>query len=390
MKWGKLVIFCRDASARCGGRALNLLAAFPRKCSSGAVDQGEFNRGCVVFGVEPGVTLEALERVYMKKASALIRTGTPDEREQLRALHEKLAAYLTAHPPVTRVEAGGAPSPAAPGPVYQPPPPNPARELLNPFSFDSWLVNLLALPVVLALAWLVNLSPLGFFLKGFHIWMHEFGHATVAWLTGKRALPLPVGWTNVGPEKSNFVYFGVLFLLGVLLVAGWKERKIWPVLLALALAPLQFYMTWRLPGDRADLWLTFGGVGGEFYLSTALMALFYVQFPEKFKWGGCRYVGLFLGASSFLNIWFFWREVRRGNESIPWGSLVAGEEDGGGDMNILRDDYRWSNHDIIGTYSHLGRACLAALAIVYVVFALRLDRVADRTIGRAVKALWPE
>jgi hypothetical protein len=257
---------------------------------------------------------------------------------------------------------------------------------LNPFSFDSWLVNLIALPLVGAVAWLVNLSPLGFFLNGFHIWMHEFGHATVAWLTGKRALPLPIGWTNVGPEKSTFVYFGVLFLLAVLLVAGWKERKIWPILLALALAPLQFYMTWRLPEHRADLWLAFAGVGGEFYLSAALMALFYLQFPEKFKWNYCRYVFLFLGASSFLNIWTFWREVKRGHESIPWGSMVSGEEDGGGDMNILRDDYRWSNHDIIGTYNHLGSVCVVGLAIVYLIFALRLDR----PVGRGINALWPE
>ena len=347
------------------------------------MDEGEFNRCCREFGVEPGVTPEALERAYLKKSFTVIRTGTPVERARLAALHEKLAAHLKAHPP-----AGTGEPPAAvdPRPVYQPPPPDPRQELRDPFSFDSWLVNLLALPLVLAVAWLVNRSPLGFFLKGFHIWMHEFGHATVAWLTGKRALPLPIGWTNVGPEKSTFVYFGVLFLLGVLLVAGWKERKVWPMLLAVAVAPLQYYMTWRLPEHRADLWLAFAGVGGEFYLSAALMALFYVQFPEKFKWNYCRYVFLFLGASSFLNIWTFWRDVRAGQESIPWGSMVAGEEDAGGDMNILRDDYRWSNHDIIGTYNQLGSACLVALAVIYLIFALRLDRVA----GRALNALWPE
>ena len=348
------------------------------------MDEGEFNRCCAAFGVEPGVTPEALERAYLKKSFALIRTGSPAEREALRLLHERLADYRKAHP--RAAEAGERPPAPLRVPAYQPPPPDPAQELRNPFSFDSWLVNLLALPSVLLVAWLVNRSPLGFFLKGFHIWMHEFGHATVAWLTGKRALPLPIGWTNVGPEKSNFVYCGVLFLLGVLLVAGWKERKIWPMLLAAAVAPLQFYMTWRLPEHRADLWLAFAGVGGEFYLSAALMALFYLQFPEKFKWNYCRYVFLFLGASSFLNIWTFWRRVKAGEESIPWGSMVAGEEDAGGDMNILRDDYRWSNHDIIGTYSHLGTVCLVVLAVVYVIFALRLDRVADRFFG----VIWTE
>ena len=254
----------------------------------------------------------------------------------------------------------------------------------GPLSFDSSAVNLSALPLVALLAWQVNLSPLGFFLLGFHIWVHEFGHATVAWLVGKRALPLPIGWTNVEGEKSTFVYFGVLFLLGVLFVAGWKERKIWPMLIALAIAPFQFYMTWRMPEYRADMWLSFGGVGGEFYLSTLLMILFYFQFPEKFKWGFCRYFFLFLGASSFLNIYLFWRQVKRGTESIPWGSMIQGEEDGGGDMNVLRDSYHWSNHDIVGTYTHLGNICLVALLSVYLIFALRLDRLANRLLG----AVW--
>jgi len=351
-----------------------------------AVDQSEFIGWCKTVGVEPGFSKEALDRAYLKKNLGLIRTGTPDEREQLRVAYEALVRHSPDQARGVRINAstGGPSVPVAPGsgrppvPVYQLPTPDPSREIFNPLSFDSWVVNALALPLVALFAWLVNLSPLGFFLQGFHIWVHEFGHATVAWLVGKRALPLPIGWTNVAPEKSTFVYFGVLFLLGILMVAGWKERKIWPVLIALAVAPLQFYMTWRLPEYRADMWLSFAGVGGEFYLSALLMALFYVQFPEKFKWGACRYLFLFFGASSFLHIFLFWRQVKRGEESIPWGSMVQGEEDGGGDMNILRVDYHWSNHDIVGTYAHLGNVCLLVVLAVYLVFLLRVDRLTGR------------
>jgi hypothetical protein len=357
------------------------------------VDQTELNRCCAALGVEGDITLDTLERAYLKKNFALIRTGTPAEREQLRFARETLEAHLKAQAPVTRNPSAGSPPPppdnpgsaSRPVPVYQPLPSDPKQELYNPLSFDSRLVNLVALPLVTAIAFAVNLSPLGFFLKGFHIWVHEFGHATVAWLVGKRALPLPIGWTSVESERSNFVYFGVLFLLGVLLVAGWKERKIWPMLMAVAIAPLQFYMTWRMLEHRADLWFAFGGVGGEFYLSAALMALFYLQFPDKLKWGICRYFFLFIGASSFLNIYVFWRQVKRGTESIPWGSMVQGEEDAGGDMNILRDDHHWSNHRIMDTYNHLGSVCVAVLLAVYLVFVLRLDRV----IGRRMEGLWP-
>jgi hypothetical protein len=357
------------------------------------VDETEFNRCCATLEVGADVTLDTLERAYLKKNFALIRSGTPAEREQLRATREMLEAHLKTQAPAARKTPAGprAAQSENPGPaslvvlVPQPPASDPKQELYNPFSFDSRLVNLVALPLVTAIAFVVNLSPLGFFLKGFHIWTHEFGHATVAWLSGKRALPLPIGWTSVESEKSDFVYFGVLFLLGVLFVAGWKERKIWPMLMAAAVAPLQFYMTWRMPEHRADLWFAFGGVGGEFYLSAGLMALFYFQFPDKFKWGVCRYFFLFIGASSFLNIFLFWRQVKRGTESIPWGSMVQGEEDAGGDMNILRDDYHWSNHRIVDTYNHLGSVCVAALLVVWLVFALRLDRV----IGRRLESLWP-
>ena len=347
------------------------------------MDESEIKAHCAALGVEPGVTQETLERIYLKQNLALIRQGTPAEREELRAAYEALAEHLRGPTPPLRETDAVAPAVAS---ARVTPQVGAAPEPLNLFSFDSWRVNLLALPLVTAMAWLANISPLGFFLKGFHIWTHEFGHATVAWLTGKRALPLPIGWTSVEADKSNFVYFGVLFLLAVLFVAGWKERKIWPMLLALGLAPLQFYLTWRLPEHRADLWQSFAGVGGEFYLGAAMMALFYVQLPDKFKWGVCRYFFLFLGASSFLNIYLFWRQVRLGNESIPWGSMVQGEEDGGGDMNILRDDYRWSNHDIIGAYTHLGNACVVVLLVVYAVFALRLDRFGARWLD----ILWPE
>jgi hypothetical protein len=36
-----------------------------------------------------------------------------------------------------------------------------------------------------------------------HIWIHEFGHATVAWWSGHRALPLPIGWTSVSSAEGT-------------------------------------------------------------------------------------------------------------------------------------------------------------------------------------------
>jgi hypothetical protein len=261
-----------------------------------------------------------------------------------------------------------------------------APDPYDPTSFDSALVNALAPPLVAGLAILARVSPLGFLLEGFHVWVHELGHASVAWMTGRKALPLPIGWTNVEQDRSVLVYAGVLALLATLAVYGWRERKAAPIFLGAALACLQVYMTWYLPEDRGHMWMIFAGVGGEFYVAAAMMGLFYFQFPDGFRWGGCRYFFLFIGAASFSETWSFWRDVKRGIEGIPYGSMIGGEDDGGGDMNILRDDYGWTQHQIFNTYNALGEYCLIALAIIYAFFVLRFDARFDRILARIWRA----
>ena len=339
------------------------------------MNESELEQWYAALGVERGITREALRKAYLRKSYALIRHGADAaERERLRVAHDQLAAHLEAEEeaPQTAARALGAPpvKTAATGG----PPPN----LIDPLSFDSPLVNALAPPLVAGLAIVVSLTPLGFLLQGFHVWIHEFGHAIIGWMTGHRALPLPIGWTPISHEKSNFVYLGLLFLLVLMLVAGVRERKIWPMVLAIVLAMAQAYMTWRLPQTTAEMWIAFGGVGGEFYLSAGMMALFYFEFPEKFKWGACRYLFLFLGAASFFGTYVFWKKVKRGEEGIPYGSMINGEEDAGGDMNSLHDGFGWSQHDIIHAYNHLADVCVVALVIVYAIFALRLNRLTAR------------
>ncbi|HEY0862994.1 MAG TPA: hypothetical protein VGD97_02740 [Lacunisphaera sp.] len=390
------------------------------------MDETELEQCRALLGVAPAVTVEELERVFMKRNFALIKgkSGAADEpnpeldaqRQALRAAYEKLSAHLRDQARQTEAAAATArkkpqltvPPMAAKAPLTRPPmtpltaPPMPApRTLITPpevkprdpaddefilLRFDHWGVNVLVPPLLLAGVWLVNLSPLGFFLKGFHVWMHEFGHAVPAWLSGWRATPLPFGWTPVEQVHSNFVYFGLLSLLVALLVAGAVERKVWPMLAAVAIAGLQYYMTWRLPEARKEFWMVFGGVGGEFALSTLLMMAFWVQLPEKFRWGACRYVFFLIGATAFLNIWMRWGDIHRGLEEIPFGSMINGEEDAGGDMNRLMDDYGWKKADIRRNYWLLGRWCWVALGVMWLIFALRLNRVADWVTAKFSKA----
>jgi len=339
------------------------------------MNEGELEQWYAALEVQPGATPEELERAYLKKNFALLkgRTGSATEanveleaqRRALRDAYDRILAHQQ------RAADGAAPRrkpllppahatrpPVPPVPLIVPPPaPPPQRERVEfaPLAFDNWKVNTFVPPVLLLVVFLANLSPLKFLLTGFHVWMHEFGHATAAWMCGFRATPLPLGWTPVEPVHSNFVYFGLLLMFVLLFLAGLKERKVWPMVAAVGLAGGQFYMTWRMPELSQEFWWgAFGGVGGEFYLSTLLMLSFWVQLPEKFRWGMCRYVFFLIGATAFLHIRWFWRDVYRGIEEIPFGSMINGEGDQGGDMNRLMDGFGWNKFAIRRTYWLLG------------------------------------
>jgi hypothetical protein len=113
------------------------------------------------------------------------------------------------------------------------------------------------------------------------------------------------------------------------------------------------------------------------------MMAFFVQLPEKFKWGACRYVFFLIGATAFLNITHLWAKVYHGLEEIPFGSLINGEGDQGGDMNKLMDGFGWTKAMIRRNYHLLGTVCWVALGLVWAVFALRLNKVADRIVAAA-------
>ena len=77
---------------------------------------------------------------------------------------------------------------------------------------------------------------------------------------------------------------------------------------------------------------------------------------------------------SFTKSFTMWRDIRQGAIPLPFGSMVNGEEDAGGDLNILQDDYGWKDRQIIATYNSLATACLIAVVAVHLFFALGLDR----------------
>jgi hypothetical protein len=241
----------------------------------------------------------------------------------------------------------------------------------DPYSFDNRYINRCALPIAFALAILAQVLVFPrFLLRGVQIWIHEFGHATVAWMAGHAATPLPFGWTNVSENRSPIVYICVLLLLIILFWSGLREKKYSAMGMAVIFAICQFYTTWLMPESTYDLLFSFGGVGGEFYLSTLLIVCFYFPLPDKFRWDFWRYPILLAATYAFTESFTMWHNIKTGSAEIPWGTMLGGQGDAGGDMNNL-SAMGWSNAQIVNTYTHLGNICLFVSIGFYVFFFLK-------------------
>ncbi|MFQ4135629.1 hypothetical protein PGN35_004855 [Nodosilinea sp. PGN35] len=331
------------------------------------------------LGLPEGSSLAEIEAVYFRRRAELLKKGDRAALEPLKW------AFTTLKTPLeqTAAEAGATVADAslaedstvatvAPRPRPLRPSPDP---LTRPFaypsaddtdilSFQNRYSNGLIFPALLLAGMAMNAMPIAnALLFGIKIWLHEFGHATVAWLSGRQALPLPIGWTSYNPQRSLFVYIGLLLLLGLLYWAGRREAKRWPVVLALALAVVQFYMTWLLPAQRFDMLMAFGGVGGEIYLAALLMVSFYFPLPNYFRWDFYRFPVVLGAAFCFWGQVWLWQQVPKGKASIPFGSMWGEAEHG--DMNQLIDVHGWMPGDIIGTYSAIAHLCLFAIVAVY-------------------------
>lgn len=225
--------------------------------------------------------------------------------------------------------------------------------------------NLYAYPIALIIALSLNFTGLSWL---WTIWVHEFGHATLAWFSGYRAIPT-LALTVMSTRRSLFVYLGILFLIGLLFWSGRKEKQPWAMGLAIFLALLQFYLTWILPRDTYEMLQAFAGVGGEFYLSTFLMVSFYFHLPARLYWEFWRYPALLVGCSTLLDNLWKWHRISQGKGAIPWGTFWGGS-DAAGDMDILQM-FGWSQQQIINTYTTLGTFCLWIVIGIYIYITMK-------------------
>lgn len=228
--------------------------------------------------------------------------------------------------------------------------------------------NIFAFPIAFLIGLTVSIiEPLSWFIS---MWIHELGHASIAWFSGYQAMVTFAG-TVTSLRRSLFVYLGILFLLGLTYYSSWKEKKKTIMILTIILAIIQFILTWIISRSTYQMLLIFGGIGGEFYLSTLLIIAFYWQLPEKLYWHFWRFIALIFGAITFVSSFLKWHRIKLGKEQITWGTFWGGRGDSGGDLNILNQDFSWTINQIINTYIHLSNLCLLIIIGVYIYFCLK-------------------
>jgi hypothetical protein len=238
--------------------------------------------------------------------------------------------------------------------------------------FDNPWVELIALPAALSFVSLFAWSPVGsMLLVPFQIQFHELGHALLAWLSSRAALPLPFGFTFWSEQPSRFTGACMLFLLGVLLVRSVRERR--PFAIGVALLFLAAFVTVSgfVAAERSRMFILLAGLAGELVLTSLVMVAFYFPFPDRLRWDFFRFVALVPAAGSWLSAVSLWRGVARGSRPLPLGSLLG---DGTGDLERLMYEYALSPREISSFYGKLALTSVLLVSMTYVVFALRAAR----------------
>src|SRR5262249_41053106 len=149
----------------------------------------------------------------------------------------------------------------------------------------SRLMKRLIPPAAVALALLlVRSGAVHAFVRIFDsMWLHELGHAIVAWLSGYPALPGP--WRTAVPDARAPIFaIMVSAALGAALVFAWRAERRRLAAAAGAVLAVQLVMTLALRANAAHALMVFGGDAGAMVLGAALVVA-YDLVEHDLRWG---------------------------------------------------------------------------------------------------------
>ena len=240
---------------------------------------------------------------------------------------------------------------------------------------ELWLARL-AVPGALVVSWLLVQTGMGrFFFRTFAgMWLHELGHATVAWLCGFPAFPGP--WlTTIGEERSPVFALALMGGLGFAVWRGWTARDRLVTVAASAALVLQVIGTMVLSHRAADMMITFGGDAGSLVFGAAFMAAFSAPPGHKLHRDWLRWGLLVLGAAAFMDTFEEWSHARADVTTVGYGDEIEGVGDT--DVTKLVDQFRWSIPDLVRRHMAVGWMCLLALVPLQVLHVRRAQRTLD-------------
>lgn len=224
------------------------------------------------------------------------------------------------------------------------------------------LLRAVAIPGALLLArWLVRASH--GMVRLITMWVHESGHAVMAWLCGFPAFPGP--WvTTVAPERSPFFTLLLVAGLGFAAYRAWERQRAFWVLASAGTVLLVLYCTFRVNHVNARQLITFAGDGGCFVLGTLMMLTVYAREDHPIRANQIRWALIVIGALAFMDAYMVW--------SGPIDRLPFGEDENGiSDPSVLVEMDGWNVLMLIRRYLGLARVCFVVMAVVYLVMLIR-------------------
>jgi len=233
-----------------------------------------------------------------------------------------------------------------------------------PSAFEQY--RLFAFPALYVVMWLVSDTGFGRFVLRtfFGMWLHELGHATAAWLTGRWALPLP--WVTFSFGQNFLVSLLMFGGAAALIRFGRQLDSVTTMALGgvLALSTLLGHLA---PTSFQEPFFTFGGEAGAMVFGALLSCGFLVRSPLRLFQGGLRWGWLVIGTASWADAMRVWWTCKTDFAAIPFGL-----EDGmPSDASRLVDEFGWDAQAMVRRFLLVAVVSLVVAMLAFVAAVLR-------------------
>lgn len=210
------------------------------------------------------------------------------------------------------------------------------------------------------------------------MYVHEFGHAFFAWMSGRMAMPL-IGITFVFEGKYPFIFAMMLAVSGFLSYLAWKE-KLYFMLISFVSIFLGSIYLYNLDDQKAQLMFIFGGCAAQILIPGWMILAAGFKSFKFFYMDFFKYFILPLGIVWFIQPTQMWTKARTDRTAIPYGSGMANDETGhqSGDINRLIA-MGWSEQKVVSNYFKLVKLFGFAFVIQagYLILLSRVPESAD-------------